>query len=220
MENISGCGQKNSQTGQSQPDYKPLVKRKGDNIILQRETWILVGGALIALFVFTVIFSILWGKFTLMFYWLIGALAIFLTRKTDLWKMGIEIHFPLVFMTGYAFGPLFAFSMFIIAYAGVWKMRPDEGSGVMIQTVTLSLMLGFSQITKFVYGAGINAWQFFIAFAVSLLIAQLIDGVLSKMFCPSAPMKIVILHSLDLIINIYVIRLIGFQILRYFLAMA
>lgn len=202
------------------PSSKPAERTAKGNIILQRETWILIGGVLAALFILTVIFAVLWGKFTVMFYWVIGALAIFLTRKTDLWYMGIEVHFPLAFYTSYAFGPLFAFSMVLIAYAGVWKVRPDQGHGLMIQTATLSTMIGLSLLMKYIYGAGMSAGQFMLAFVICIVVIQLTDGILSKMFCPSPPMKIFIIHSMDLLINIYLAKLIGYPLLKYLLALA
>ncbi|MDP7282271.1 MAG: hypothetical protein QF475_01350 [Candidatus Undinarchaeales archaeon] len=201
------------------PHTKP-AKKSGKNIILQKETWIFVSGIIIAIFVLSVLFMVLWGKYTILFYWLIVAMAIFFTRKTDLWKMGIEIHFPLMFYVSYTLGPLFAFSLFIIGFGGVWKVRPDEGTGIMIQSVTMCLMIGVAQIMKFVYGPAITASQFFLAFVIAIVFVQVTDGILSKMFCPSAPMKIFILHSLDVIINIYVAKLIGYQILRYLMTLS
>jgi len=195
-------------------------RKTGKNIILQKETWIFIGGLMIALFIITLIFLVLWGKFTIIFYWVIGLLAIFFTRKTDAWKMGMEIHFPLMFYTTYAFGPLFAFSMFLIPFAVVWKLRPDEGHGVMIQMVTLSTMIGLSCLMHYVYGAHITSSQFLFAFVTAIVVVQVIDGILSKMFCPSAPMKIFIIHSLDILINIYLANLIGYKIITYFLALA
>jgi len=201
--------------------FRPAFRfrKTGGNLILQKELWIFIGGLLIALSIITLIFLVLWGKFTIMFYWVIGLLAIFFTRKTDAWKMGMEIHFPLMFYTTYAFGPLFAFSMFLIPYGCVWKARPDEGTGVMIQAVSLSIMICLALIFKYIYGALISSSQFLFAFIIAIVIIQVIDGILSKMFSPSAPMKIFIIHSLDILINIYIAKLIGYQVLKYFLAL-
>ena len=202
--------------------FRPALRfrKTGKNLILQKEAWIFISGLLIALFIITIIFLVLWGKFTIMFYWVIGLLAIFFTRKTNAWKMGMEIHFPLMFYTTYAFGPLFAFSMFLIPYAGVWKARPDEGTGVMIQATSLSIMIGITLIFKYIYGALISSSQFLLAFIIAIVLVQVIDGILSKMFSPSAPMKIIIVHSLDILINIYIAKLVGYQIIKYFLALA
>jgi len=197
------------------PETKKPVLVKGKNIAAHRETWIMICGVVIALVIITIIFMLLWNRFTVMFYWVIGALLIFFTRKTDLWYMGIEIHFPIAFFMSYVFGPLFAFSMIITSYAAVWKVRPDQGHGIMIQFTSLSIMIGLSLLLKYFYGSGITSSQFVWGFLIIVVLVQLVDGILSKLFCPSPPLKIVIIHSLDIIISYYVARFIGYKIITY-----
>jgi hypothetical protein len=54
---------------------------------------------------------------------------------------------------------------------------------------------------------------------ISIVIVQIWDGILSKMFCPAPPMKIVIIHTLDLIINYYIARFVGYEIILYLMTL-
>jgi hypothetical protein len=196
-------------------DTVSSLKKPGKNILLQKETWMVIGAVAIALVIVSFVFAFLWNKFILMFYWVIGALAIFLTRRKDFWYMGIEIHFPLAFYMTYAFGWMFAFSMVIIAYLCVWKVRPDQGHGIMIQMTSLNVMMLLSLVMKHFYGTSLGAGKFLFIFLICFISVQLLDGILSKMFCPSPPLKILIIHSLDVIINFYVAKFIGYKFLMY-----
>ncbi len=221
METAPNKKKENHQQEKPPSTFKPARAKTGrKNILLQRETMIFVAGIIIALLVLTFVFSFLWGKFTVWFYWVLFICVIFFTRRTDAWKMGIEVHFALTFYSAFAFGPLFAITMVLIPYALVWKVRPDEGNGVMIQMVTLSLMIGLARLFHFIYGAGITGSEFMIAFIVSIVIVQLTDGVLSKMFCPSHIVKILVIHTLDILLNSYAATLIGYKAITYFISLA
>jgi len=75
--------------------------------------------------------------------------------------------------------------------------------------------MGLAQLLHYFYGAGITSSQFIWGFLIIAVFVQIIDGTLSKLFCPSPPLKIVIIHTLDVLITYYTARFIGYKVITY-----
>lgn len=193
-----------------------IEKRKMKNFFLNREPYMIVGMIGAVLLMTTLGFFALWAFIKPLFVWVVAVLAIFFTRRTDLWYLGMEIHFPLAFLMTYAFGLWFSIPMILASFYLVFKARPDQGTGVIVQLISLSVMMLLANYFQGIYGASITLGQFSFAFLISIILVQILDAVLSVKLAPAPVFKVAVAHTLDVVVNYYVMMFIGYQALKFF----
>ena len=208
-----------SPTSISASAKKPPVFKRILSLLKNKELYIIFGIVAILLIAVGGITFLLWGFMKPLFVWVFSLLLIFFTRRTDLWYMGIEVHFFLTFALAYVFGPWFALSIIYLAFYAVFKVRPDQFHGVMIQGVSLTVVAVVSHFVSSSYGAGIMTSKFVLIAIITIIAAQLLDGFLSITFCPAPPIKVFIMHTLDVVINYFFISFAGFKLLAFLFLM-
>ena len=132
------------------------------NLLFQRETLLIFVAVSISLALTSVIFILLWRFFKIGFVWLFSLILIILTRKMDVWKMGVECFYFLSFMLTYSLGPLFTASIIFPAFYIVIKIRPDELQGSLTHLVSLSGVMLTTKYFAGVFGPNIGTIPFLI----------------------------------------------------------
>jgi len=184
-----------------------------------KEVYLIVGMIVVLLGAVGGITFLLWTLVKPLFVWVFAFLLIFLTRRTDLWYMGLEVHYFLAFALGYVFGPWFATLLIFGAFYLVFRARPDQLHGVFIQGLCLVLVALSGFYFGSHYGASIAVSRFVLIAMGTIIIAQILDGFLSITFCPAPPFKVFIVHTLDIVINYFLISLVGLKILHFLFSM-
>jgi len=189
--------------------------KKGKTLLLHRESILMISAVIAALIIITVLFILMWSSLKPFFIWLVALIIIVFTRRTDLWYMGIEVHFLVAFMFSYVFGIWYTIPLIAISLGIVFKLRPDQGSGLVIQITTLTFIAALARIIFYFYGVGITEAELVFAYMICIILAQIADTILSIFFCPAPKMKIAIIHTFGVLVNYYIIQFLGWSILIF-----
>jgi len=201
------------------PQPAPQTRANQRNILLHRETlllFLIITGSV--LFVSTVFFF-LWGYFKIGFVALSAFLLIFITRKTDAWKIGVECFYFLTFVLSYAFSPWFALLITISAFVLVIKVRPDELNGSLTQ---IPAVLGVALTARYyalTYGAAITSSQFFFIGLLSFVIWDFLRFIIANKITPQHWVKLFISFLTGFCVNYLYFKTFGYAILKLLLTL-
>jgi hypothetical protein len=130
------------------------------NILLHKETVLIIGLILASLILVSVFFSFLWAQFKFGFVFLLAWLLIVITRRTDSWKMGIECYYVFTLLFAFAFNGWIAFFMSTSALLFVVKFfRPDELQGTLTQISGIAGIAATTHYFSAYYGPAITQSQ-------------------------------------------------------------
>lgn len=149
--------------------------------------------------------------------WMLFFSIIFLTRRTDAWKIGIEIHNFAVFVLTYVYGIIFALSVAFLALIAVIRARPDEVNGAVINAICFGAMAFLTTRLASIYGTRIHAETFVFLALVVIIFGLALDTVLALKIAPVHWIKLIVNHTMDVFINYIVITAFGYQIYLYLL---
>jgi len=197
----------------------PTKKTSKKNIFLERETLLIVLSIAAALFIATFLFLFLWKYFKIGFVWLMAFIVIFVFRKTDLWKMGVEIHYLIVFIGTYVFGMLFSLPLIYLVLGAVVKVRPDEGQGATVHAIIFTGIAATSHIIKRFYGMNLSLSTFLMLTLGTFIFWIIIDFFLTLKIAPVHWTKALVTHVLDAILNYFYITIFGYTLYQYCLTL-
>ena len=152
--------------------------------------------------------------------WLGSAAIFFLVRRTDSWKMGVEIFYLLTFLLAYAFNLYYVLPMIYIVLILVIKVRPDEVNGAVIHSFILTCLALTSRFLFGIYGPGITESQFIFVAILSIFGWLIIDFFIALKISPVHWIKLIVNKTLNMIVNYFTITLIGYKLLMYFFTLA
>jgi len=169
-----------------------LAKVPGQkNILLHRETLIIIAIIIGAIAILSILFSFLWAYFKTVFICLIAFILIVVTRKTDSWKMGIECYYIFTFLLAYAFSPWLAIFVTASAILFVVKFfRPDELHGALTQiTAVIGLAFTASHFAA-KYGAAITQPQLLFIAILTFVIWDIVRFLVALKISPAHWVKL------------------------------
>jgi len=196
------------------------AKHKGKNILLHKETLLLVLILVAALFVTTAIFLTLWAFFKIGFVWVICFLIFFLMRKMDIYKYGFEIHYFLIFVTTYIFSFWFSLPLVLLVLFTVWRIRPDEFEGCLVNLAGFTIIIIATTFLAPIFGPAISASAFFWLSMVIVTISIILDLLMILRIHPSLWVKFLVSHLLDIFVQYYAISAFGFTIFQLLMQFA
>jgi len=165
----------------------------------------------------TVLFFLLFNYIKFLFAWILFGIAVFLTRAKDIFKLGIELYNLAAFLSAFAMGFWFAFTMLMVSLYASIKARPDQLEGILVNMVILNVMAGISAHLASKYGY-VNMNTFiWIALAV-IMVGILADLLFAAKFTPAPVPRLIFSHFLEFVFNYWIIITVGFSIYKFLMA--
>lgn len=188
-----------------------------DRILPQKETFLIIGTISLALLLTSLAFFWLWASFKIGFVWLIAFFLIFISRKTDSWKLGLECFMFLSFLFSYVYSLWFTLPMVYAALILVVKFRPDELNGVLAHSIALTGVALLGSYFGGLYGLHPSTHNFLFAALASISFGVVFDFFIALKIAPVHWFKNFMNHLLDMMMNYFYITTFGLSLL-YFLA--
>jgi len=161
------------------------------NIFLHRETILILLAVFGSILALTLLFFFLWSFFKIGFVCLMAFILIVVVRRTDSWKMGVECYYIIAFLFAYAFSPILAILVTVLAILFVVKVfRPDEFAGSMTQ---ITAIIGMAFTAKYValkYGATITQPQLLFAGVITFVVWDFIRFLVAVKITPTHWVKL------------------------------
>jgi len=200
----------------SEITHSSLAKTAGSkNILLHRETILILSAIVLAIVVLTFFFSFMWTYFKVGFMSLLAFLLIVVTRKTDSWKMGIECFYIFSFIFSYVFSPWFAIILVVGALLTVVKLfRPDELQGTISQIVGVIIIAFIAMFFSARYGLVITQQQLLFAGVLSFLVGDLIRFLVALKVTPAHWVKLFASLITGAFINYFYYSTFAFPLLK------
>ena|GEM_PF-2524090 len=190
------------------------------NLLLQRETLMIVGVVSALLLAAISSFLFLWGNFRIGFVWIISFMLIFASRYFYLWKVGVECFYLLTFMFSYIFGLWVALPLVYISFALVAKILPHELNSVLSHGTAITFVAFASRILLNSYGLSLAPAEFVLVALVAIFPGIAFDFLLAWKIAPVSLFKNFMNHAMDYIVNYFMITSFGFALFTFFLTMA
>ncbi|MFO7872162.1 MAG: hypothetical protein R6U26_00795 [Candidatus Undinarchaeales archaeon] len=155
--------------------------------------------------------------FKILAIWFLSLGFFILMRLPDSWKMGLEVFYLFTFIYAYLFDLFFVLPLLYTALLIVVKIRPDEGSGAFVHSIVLTGTALTARFFFSLYGLGISQSEFVFAALFTLVVWFIGDTIIALKTAPVPLPKLVINHTLEFIINYFIITLFGYKILNFFM---
>lgn len=191
---------------------------KAKNIFLHTETWMIVAFVVAITIAATVLFLLLFNYIKYLFAWIMLGFAVFITRSKDIYKLGIEFYNLAAFLSAFAMGFLFSFSMLMVSLYASIKVRPDQLEGIIVNMGILSIMAGISAYFAKTYGLGIGEPTFVWIALIVIMIGILADLIFAAKFTPAPIPRLIFSHFLEFIFNYTLITSVGYTIFKFLIS--
>ncbi len=179
--------------------------------------FLLVAAGVVLLLVTLVGFFYISKYFQILTVWILSLGFFVLMRLPDSWKIGLEVFYLFTFIYAYVFNLFFVLPLLYVALLIVVKIRPDEGSGAFVHSIVLTGTALTARFFFSLYGLNITQPEFVFAALFTIVVWLIGDTLVAFKTAPVPLPKLAINHTLEFIINYFIITLFGYKILNFFM---
>jgi|ETN02SMinimDraft_4_1059925.scaffolds.fasta_scaffold01470_8 hypothetical protein len=197
-----------------------MPRRKNEAIRVSKRSLLAVSLAIIGIIAFIVLLPFLkWASHGRYMILLIIFLAIFITRRADSWKVGIEVFYLSAFLLAYTYNLFVSLAISFFAFYFVVKTKPSEGAGIVIHSIMVTILATTASVLSGHFGTSLSQTQFFWSTYISILIIIWLDAIVVFFSAPVPLPKNIITHSMGSFANYLIISKIGYPLFLYLLSL-